>query len=90
MPSRSVNTPAGCREEVLLAARRLHASGQTDFTPAEIIREMQRIGTRYQNSTIQTHVVSRLCGNAPDNHGTTYSDLERIAFGRYRLRKPGQ
>lgn len=75
----------GCREEILAAARRLRASGQPDFTPAEIIRVMQRAGTQCAESTIRTHVVSRMCANAPENHGTTYADLKRIARGRYRL-----
>jgi len=47
---------------------------------------MQRDGTQYEASTILTHVQSRMCADAPDNHGTTYADLERVARGRYRLR----
>jgi hypothetical protein len=77
----------GCREEVIVAARRLHATGHAAFAPAEIIRFMQHNGTAYGPSTIRTHVVSRMCADAPDNHGTTYADLERIGHGRYRLRE---
>lgn len=78
----------GCREEVLAAARRIHAAGHADFSPAEIIAQMQRSGTTYPESTIRTHVVSRLCANAPVNHTPTYDDLERVGHGRYRLRRP--
>ena len=39
----------------------------------------------YAESTIRTHVTSRMCGNAPDNHAVTYDDLVRIDAGRYRL-----
>ena len=76
----------GCREEVIAAARRIHAAGHSDFSPSEILRQMQRDGTQYEASTILTHVQSRMCADAPDNHGTTYADLERVARGRYRLR----
>jgi hypothetical protein len=72
---------------VLAAARRIHAAGQADFTVAEIVGQMQLAGTRYAQSTIDTHVRSRLCADAPDNHGTTYADLQRVGRGRYRLRK---
>lgn len=76
----------GCREEVLAAAAHLHYLGQSDFTPDEIIRALHARDSRYADSTIRTHVVSRLCGDAPDNHETTYDDLQRVAPGRYRLR----
>lgn len=76
----------GCREEVLAAARRIHGAGHADFSPADVVRQMQRDGTQYQESTIRTHITSRMCADAPDNHGTTYADLERVGHGRYRLR----
>ena len=76
----------GCREEVLAAARRLHGRGHADFSPADVVHEMQALGTGYEETTIRTHVVSRMCADAPENHGTTYSDLERIGPGKYRMR----
>jgi hypothetical protein len=30
--------------------------------------------------------VSRMCADAPDNHGVVYRDLDRVAHGRYRPR----
>lgn len=84
---RSKRRREGCREEVLAAAKRLHAAGHAEFTPVEIIEQMQRSGTAYPEQTIRTHVVSRMCANAPQNHATQYDDLERVAPGRYRLRR---
>jgi hypothetical protein len=77
---------SGCRDEVLAAAAHLQSLGQADFTPDEIVRYMSQQHSKYAVSTIQTHVVSLMCANAPKNHGTKYADLLRIAPGRYRLR----
>jgi hypothetical protein len=74
-----------CRDEVLAAAQALLRLGQVDFSPDDIIREMERMGTRYAPSTIRTHVVSRMCVNAPAHHQSRYEDLERIGRARYRL-----
>jgi hypothetical protein len=38
----------------------------------------------YRPSTIRTHVVSRMCRDAPDHHAVTYDDLERVSPGLYR------
>lgn len=43
--TRSKRRIEGCREEVLAAAKRLHAAGHAEFTPVEIIEQMQRTGT---------------------------------------------
>ena len=78
-----------CRDEILTAARILSgASPRGEFALEEIINHMRRSGSRYKESTIRTHVVSRMCANAPDNHAVTYSDLERTDRGTYVLR-PG-
>ncbi|MGI5503997.1 DUF7669 domain-containing protein [Lentzea sp. CA-135723] len=75
-----------CRDEVLEAARRLaSASSDGTFSPDEVIRLLRRAGSRYPDSTIRTHVVSRLCANAPANHAVRYPDLVRDSHGRYRL-----
>lgn len=49
---------------------------------------MRRAGSKYSESTIRTHVTSRMCADAPVHHGTTYEDFERLGGGRYRLRSP--
>jgi hypothetical protein len=46
-----------------------------------VIDELLRTGTRYKPSTIRTHIVSRMCANAPDHHASTYDDPERVADG---------
>ena len=80
--------PMTARDEILDALPRLRARlGRDDFTPAEVLQELRRAGSVYSDSTIRTHVTSRMCGNAPDNHGVVYSDLERIGHGRYRQRQ---
>ncbi len=76
-----------CRDEVLAAFDRLERRhGSTTFDLAEIVREVEAAGTSYEESTIRTHVSSRMCADAPDHHGTTYADLERVGRGRYRRR----
>ncbi|GGN04018.1 hypothetical protein GCM10011609_48980 [Lentzea pudingi] len=77
---------ANAREEILEAAKMLaaHAHDGT-FTLTEIIAEIRRRGSRYAEGTVRTHVVSRMCVNAPDHHATVYADLERVGPARYRL-----
>jgi hypothetical protein len=74
------------RDEVLAAARRLATSSSDGtFSIEDVVSLVRREGTSYKESTIRTHVVSRMCANAPDNHGVTYRDLIRTDVGRYRL-----
>jgi hypothetical protein len=76
-----------CRDEILAAFRLLTGqTGRSQCTAAEIVEELKRQGTTYQESTIRTHVTSRMCGNAPDHHPVVYDDLERVGRGQYRLR----
>jgi hypothetical protein len=76
------------RQEILTAARKLAGrSPDGSFTLTQIITELRRAGTLYAESTIRTHVTSRMCADSPDHHGTTYDDLERLDRGRYRLRR---
>lgn len=77
-----------CRDEIIMTFRELaRRSGRDTVSTAEILDEMKRRGSRYRESTIRTHVVSRLCGDAPDHHAVVYDDLERAGHGLYRLRK---
>jgi len=78
------------RAEILTAARKLADRSQDgSFALTEIIAQLKRAGTRYAESTIRTHVTSRMCADAPDHHGTTYDDFERLGGGRYRFRRTG-
>lgn len=75
-----------CRDEVLACAKQIVAQrGKNEFTLQEILETMQRSGTEYEESTIRTHVTSRMCVNAPEHHPVTYDDFERIGYGIYRL-----
>lgn len=77
----------GAREDILDAVAAIcMRSGSGTFAPQDVIDELSRRGSNYSPATIRTHIVSRMCGNAPDNHGTVYNDLQRVAPGRYRLR----
>ncbi len=76
-----------CRDEVLRTANLIVAQkGINEFTMQEIIDEMERSHTRYEESTIRTHIVSRMCANAPQHHAVKYADFERIGNGIYRIR----
>ena len=80
-----------CRDEILAAFQRLANRTSRDvFSPAEIVRELGTQGSTYRESTIRTHVVSRMCANAPDHHAVVYHDLERVGPGMYRLRSDQQ
>lgn len=75
-----------CRDEVLAAFHGLtRRTGRNVFAITDILKYMKEQGTGHAESTIRTHITSRMCANAPDNHGTTYSDLIRIGRGLYRL-----
>lgn len=75
-----------CRDEILEAAHALlRRTGAPDFALSDAVREMRKRGSRYQDSTIRTHVTSVMCVNAPSNHVTRHPDLERVARGRYRF-----
>ena len=74
------------RDEVLSAVQHL-ASDSDDgtFTLGDVLTLMHERGTRYADSTIRTHVTSRMCANAPDHHAIVFRDLKRVEPGRYRL-----
>ena len=75
-----------CRDEVLAAATELVRQGIDPFSRGDVIREMRCRGSRYKDSTIATHVGSRMCVNSPDNHARTYDDLVRVCRGLYSLK----
>lgn len=74
------------RNEVLAAAKRLAAASPDGaFHIDDVVRTLREQGSAYAESTIRTHVASRMCANAPGNHAKTYDDLVSIGGGRYRL-----
>ena len=75
-----------CRDAVLNAFQRLERrTGHKDFNLAEIVNEVVTLDG-YKETTVRTHVSSRMCADAPDNHAVVYADLQRVARGRYRRR----
>ncbi len=86
LPQSAETGQSTCRDEILECAQAVtRQSGLDHFTIPEIISCMAKRGSRYAESTIRTHIVSRMCANAPDNHAVTYRDLERTDRGEYRL-----
>lgn len=73
------------REQLLEGVGYITSGGQRTFAIAEVITELERRGSGLARSTIRTHISSRMCANAPDHHGTTYDDFERVGHGEYRL-----
>ena len=74
-----------CRDEILHCVQRLfQQSSKQEFTVQEVVEAMQASGTTYAESTIRTHITSRLCANAPNHHGVTYPDFVRISHGIYK------
>jgi hypothetical protein len=67
-----------CRQEILQVARDLTARGLVPFSPAQVIAELKQRGTRYQESTIRTHVVDAMCVDSTYERATSYSDLRRV------------
>lgn len=76
-----------CREAVLDAFDRLERRhGRNTFDLADIVTETLAADPSFAESTIRTHVTSRMCADAPAHHGTVFADLERVDRGRYRRR----
>jgi hypothetical protein len=74
------------RYEVLAAARSLAARSEDGiFSLSNVISELRRRRSVYEESTIRTHVTSTMCSNGPDHHSTDYDDLVQVDRGRYRL-----
>lgn len=73
------------RDEILEAIPAVIRSDGT-FTLESILQELRRRGSTCAESTIRTHVVSRMCANSPKNHAVTYDDFERVETGVYRRR----
>ena len=76
------------RDDILDAIRVVMArSGSDVFSVHEVVEELESRGTRYTAGSIRTHVVSRMCANAPAHHARVYNDLIRVERGLYKLRR---
>lgn len=90
-PSRAANVArvVTCRDEILAVLPALtQRTPDGTFTADEVVAALTSTGARCSESTIRTHITSRMCSNAPDHHARTFDDLERVEPGRYRLRRP--
>jgi len=73
-----------CRDDVLDGMRRLEQRhNRRDFQLHEIVAEVL-LFSDFKESTIRTHITSRLCRDAPAHHADRYDNLERVGHGRYR------
>ena len=85
-PPATQTSKTSCRDEILVAAKLvMKNSGLTHFSIPEVIKCMIERDTKYAESTIRTHIVSRMCANAPENHAVTYRDLMRTDRGEYQF-----
>lgn len=74
-----------CRDAVLEAFDRLESQRHRKvFNLSEIVNEVIAMTHDFAESTIRTHVSSRMCVQAPQNHWPKYADLDRVAPGEYR------
>ena len=71
-----------CRDEILAFVRSLKS---LEFGVQGIVAGLKRAGSQFEARTIKTHIVSRLCVNAPAHHAVRYPDFERVGPGVYRL-----
>ena len=67
---------------VLQAARQI-ASPRRDWTFA--VSEVVRALPHLKRSTVETHIVSRCCVNAPQNHLHKWPYFRRVTRGRYQI-----
>lgn len=75
-----------CRDEIIECAKDvMRGSRKSEFSIPEIIVCMVNKGTVYTESTIRTHIASRMCKDAPKNHAVKYDDMQRVRRGVYRL-----
>jgi len=75
------------REQILAAIGCIRPRSGDTSTIAEVRDELRSQGSDLAERTIRTHITSRMCGDSPDHHGTTYDDLKRVDRGVYRLRR---
>ena len=74
------------REDILQAISSFEKrTGERYFRVGDILQELTHLGIPHNKSTIQTHIVSAMCVNAPQHHAVKYPDLFRIDRGLYRL-----
>ncbi|WP_456095349.1 DUF7669 domain-containing protein [Parafrankia elaeagni] len=76
--------PMTARSEILDAVPSI-CDANGEFELIDAVNELRRRGSRYKESTIRTHIISRMCRDASKNHAVTYDDFAHVRPGRYRL-----
>lgn len=79
--------PDTARDEILNVVSSITDGGRRTFTVDEVVSELRARGSRFKDSTIRTHITSRLCANAASHHAVRYPDFDRVGPGEYRWRK---
>lgn len=75
-----------CRDELIIIIRNLVSDkGKNEFFLDEVVKLAKEKNINFPNSTIKTHISSKMCINSPQHHHTKYDDLERVKRGIYRL-----
>ncbi|WP_412027898.1 hypothetical protein [Deinococcus yunweiensis] len=76
-----------CRDAILHTIRILIRDRPDGlFSPRDVMRIMRAQRSPYALATIEAHITSVMCVNAPPRPGRRFPDLERVSRGRYRLR----
>ena len=69
-------------DEVLAAAQRITLGSENGtFTPADVVEALPHLN----ESSVRTHVISRCCVNAPENHDSRLPYFRRVAHGVYQI-----
>ena len=68
--------------QVLAAARRLCRSDDWTFRPAEVVHALPHLN----ENSVRTHIISRCCENAPENHAHRWPYFRRVGRGLYEIR----
>ena len=73
-----------CRDAVLQTFEKLEIRpARGEFAPITVIHEVQSDSELFQESTIRTHIVSRMCVQAPKHRSPKCEDLDRVSPGMY-------
>lgn len=84
--ARRIETGSGgmpIHAEVLAAAQRLCDADWT-FRPVDVVRALPHLNER----SVRTHIVSRCCENAPENHPHRWPYFRRVSRGVYEILPP--
>ncbi len=70
--------------EVLAAAQRLCRQEDWTFRPHQVVGALPHLN----ESSVRTHIVSRCCENAPENHAHRWPYFRRVGRGIYEILPP--